>query len=267
MSYLLAILLQKDRTVMPYPPYTDNISMWRQMSDALHMSLYRILSLLIAVLPGILAFFVALGVFTLMGLAFSALLRWILALFKFDTRVARTGAGADWTPSTSPTNLAARISFWIFVFLGLIIGVSAFDTSYSVGGVMGFSLLPYVTHAVGAILILIVGILVARFLSRSVLISAVNAQVQYARFLALGVKWLVLVLTAAMALEHFDVGGVIVEMAFSILFGGIVLTLSLAVGLGSRDLVSRSLESHVERSDRAPVPANPPAAGETIRHF
>ncbi len=72
-----------------------------------------------------------------------------------------------------------------------------------------------------------------------------------------------------MVLDHLEVGGVVVELAFGILFGGIVLTLSLAVGLGSRDLVSRSLESHVERGDRnleVPTPSAS-APGETLRHF
>ena len=44
------------------------------------------------------------------------------------------------------------------------------------------------------------------------------------------------------ALEHLGIGGRIVELAFAILFGGICLTLAIAVGLGSKDLVSRSLE-------------------------
>ncbi|MFP5204251.1 MAG: hypothetical protein ACLGSH_02720, partial [Acidobacteriota bacterium] len=73
-------------------------------------------------------------------------------------------------------------------------------------------------------------------------------------------------LAAAMALEHLDVGVQIVELAFSILFGGIVLTLALAVGLGSRHLVSRSLESHVEKPGAQPVPPAPQPA-ESIRHF
>ena len=162
-------------------------------------------------------------------------------------RLARK-SGTDWTPSSSPTELVARFSFWACVLLGLIIGVSAFDTSYATGTPLPISLLPYLTHAVGAALLLVAGILIARFLARSVLISAVNAQLQYARVLSLGVKWLVLVLTAAMVLDHLEVGGNIVELAFGILFGGIVLTLALAVGLGSRDLVSRSLESHVEHT-------------------
>lgn len=269
MIYLLATMLQQGQTTLPYPPYTENLSIWRQISDALHMSLYRVLALLIAVLPGILAFFVALAVFALIGMAVSSFLRWILTAWKFDARVARTGAGSDWAPSTSPTALTARIAFWVFVLLGLVIGVSAFEASYAVGGVLSFSLLPYVTRLVGAAVLLIVGSLIARFLSRSVLIGAVNAQLQYARFLSLGVKWLVLVLTAAMVLEHLDIGGSIVVLAFGILFGGIVLTLSLAVGLGSRDLVSRSLESRVERNDHLPGQPSqaPPPPSETIRHF
>jgi len=240
------------------------------MSDALHQSIYRVLSLLIAILPGILAFFVALAIFTLIGMALSAVLRRVLTWAKFDDRLTRDRSDADWTPSTAPTALIARVSFWACILLGLIIGVSAFDASYATAATLPISLLPYLTHAVGAIVLLIAGNLVARFLARSVLIGAVNAQLQYARFLSLGVKWLVLVLTAAMVLDHLQIGGNVVELAFGILFGGIVLTLALAVGLGSRDLVSRSLESRGERSgDHSGMPpAIPtPGPGDSIRHF
>ncbi len=46
---------------------------------------------------------------------------------------------------------------------------------------------------------------------------SVNAQLQYARFLSLGIKWLVLVLSAAMALDHLNIGGTVVALAFGIL--------------------------------------------------
>jgi uncharacterized membrane protein len=203
-------------------------------------------------------------------MALSALLRRGLAAAKFDDRLARNQTNVDWTPATAPTALIARASFWACVLLGLIIGVSAFDASYATAATLPISLLPYLTHAVGAIFLLIAGTLIARFLARSVLIGAVNAQLQYARFLSLGVKWLVLVLTAAMVLDHLEIGGVVVELAFGILFGGIVLTLALAVGLGSRDLVSRSLESHADRSSEhgtAPPTTTTTSHGESIRHF
>jgi uncharacterized membrane protein len=256
----------------PSPTVADG-SIWHHMSDALHQSIFRVLSLFIGVLPGILAIFVALALFTLIGLVLSILLRKGLTLVRFDERLNR--GNPEWTPSSSPTALIARGAFWGCVLLGLIIGVSAFDASYATGAPLPVSMLPYLTHLVGAVLLLIAGTLIARFLARSVLIGAVNAQLQYARFLSLGVKWLVLVLTAAMVLDHLQVGGNIVELAFGILFGGIVLTLALAIGLGSRDLVSRSLEGrgdkltdrlHATQNESVPTPVEP-IRHETIRHF
>ena len=270
MLNLLASMLQSLPALAP-PANPENATVWRHMSDALNQSFYRVMSLLIAVLPGILAFIIALAVFTILGMILSAILRRGLTWVRFDNRLPGYRADADWAPNTSPTDLVARASFWGCVFLGLIIGVSAFDAAYATAAALPISLLPYLTHAVGALLLLIAGTLIARFLARTVLIGAVNAQLQYARFLSLGVKWLVLVLTAATVLEHLEIGGTVVELAFGILFGGIVLTLSLAVGLGSRDLVSRSLESRVERttSERPPepAPASSDGGGETLRNF
>ncbi len=258
---------QATRNISTSPLYNEDMSIWHHMSEALHQSLFRVLTLLIAVLPGILAFFVALLVFGAAGMLISWVLRRCLTWAKFDVRIASRN-GTDWAPTSSPTEIVARTSFWVCVLLGLVIGVSAFDTSYATGTALPISLLPYLTHAVGAALLLIAGILVARFLARSVLISAVNAQLQYARILSLGVKWLVHVLTAAMVLDHLQVGGNIVGLAFGILFGGIVLTLALAVGLGSRELVSRSLESHVElTSERQHFSDEAPTASPQIRHF
>jgi hypothetical protein len=87
------------------------------------------------------------------------------------------------------------------------------------------------------------------------------------------VKWLVLVLTAAMVLDHLHIGGAIVGLAFGILFGGIVLTLSLAIGLGSRDLVSRSIEKTMEKPPASQptefvstAPVDDPSRSR-LRHF
>lgn len=273
---MLNMIALLDNTAAVQTAATDNATILRHMSEALHESFYRVVSLLIAVLPGLLAFFVALALFTGVGAALSAVLKRLLRLVHFDERLTKARGAAEWTPTSSPTELAGRAGFWGCVLLGLIIGVSAFDASFAAAGTLPITLLPYLTHAVGAVFILIAGTVIARFLARSVLIGAVNAQLEYARFLSLGVKWLVLVLTAAMALDHLEVGGVVVSLAFGILFGGIVLTLALAVGLGSRELVSKSLESRVERihermgertGERGAATPAAGAGGETIRHF
>src|SRR5580692_2241613 len=152
MRYLLATMMQTDTYTNAQQALTDNGSMWHHMSDALFQSIYRVLSLLIAILPGILAFFIALGLFTVVGMALSALLRRTLTWAKFDDRLARERGDAGWAPSSSPTALVARVSFWACVLLGLVIGVSAFDASYATAATLPISLLPYLTHIVGALL-------------------------------------------------------------------------------------------------------------------
>jgi hypothetical protein len=250
--------------------------MEQQILSALRNSIHRIVLVLVSFLPGILALLLAVAIFALIGWGLSALLRSILTALRFDDRLASRGTPnspavlADWSPSSSPTLLASRVTFWVCVLAGIAVGISAFDASYSSGAQYSIFLLPYVAHITGAILILLAGGLLARFLSRSVLIGAVNAHLHYARFLSLGIKWLVLVLSAAMALDHLHIGGGIVELAFGILFGGIVLTLSLAIGLGSRDLVSRSIEKTMEKPTIVPTEITPRPETDPrpkLRHF
>ena len=234
--------------------------------------MYRVSSLLISILPGLLRLHRRARRHRGLGMLLSCLLRKALLAARFDERLARNQSSriADWSPVHSPTALVGRFAFWACVVLGLIIGVSAFDASYS--GTSALSrlapALPHPSRRRGALLF--AGNIIARFLARTVLIGAVNNQLQYARFLSMGVKWLVLVLTAAMVLDHLQIGGAVVELAFGILFGGIVLTLALAIGLGSRDLVTRSLERSADRPERPGVVPGAIAAkesSETLRHF
>src|SRR5665213_3823546 len=244
--------------------------MGQQVSLALRESMHRALVKLASFLPGLLALLLALIALIIIGALLAYLARRILLALRFDERFARDRAPnvADWAPRHSPAELVARTIFWACVLAGLLIGVSAFDASLSASSQVSFLVIPYLTHWAGAILILLAGTVIARFLARSVLIGAVNLQLQYARFLSLGIQWLVLVLAAAMALDHIEIGGTIVDLAFGLLFGGIVLTLALAIGLGSRELVSRSLERSAEArsSDARPSavrPSGEPTSDET----
>jgi hypothetical protein len=234
--------------------------MWDHIEQALQDSMGRVTTKIATILPGILAFILALLLFLVLAWVFSLLVRTILRAVRFDERVG-SGANmiAEWSPTYTPTSLATRIVFWAFVAIGVLVGLSAFEAASAEPEVSAY-MFTYLPHIVGAVLLFIVGNIVARFLSRSVLITAVNLNLHYARLLATGAKWLVLVLTTAMALDHLSIGGQIVDLAFGILFGGIVLALALAVGLGSRDLVSRSLEREAGRPVETPQE-------ERLHHF
>jgi Conserved TM helix len=234
--------------------------MWNQVGGTLSNSMAQALGRFAALLPGILAFLVAVVLFSLIGWLLAWVVRRVLIALHFDDRLGRgTEAVTEWSPRQTPAGLAARLVFWVFVVIGIGVGADAFGASSHSRIAEG--LLAYLPRLIGAGVILLVGNIVARFLSRGVLIGAVNMNLQYARLLSLGIKWLVLVLTAAMALDHLEIGQQVVDLAFGILFGGIVLSLALSVGLGSRELVSRSIERETSRA------AAPAQEEEQLRHF
>jgi len=104
----------------------------------------------------------------------------------------------------------------------------------------------YLPRALSAILILIIGYIIAGFLSRGVLIAAVNSGYHHAKLIAEAARLLLIVLILAMALEQLQIAPGIVIAAFSIIFGGIVLALSIAFGVGGIDAAKRIIEKGSE---------------------
>jgi hypothetical protein len=223
--------------------------MVEQFEAALRLAGGRIAEGIANFLPGALVFLVLLFV----SLVFAVVLRYALqrALtgLDFDRRADLFGISlATWTPSGSATTLVASAAFWTVLAVGLLVGLTALDAALP--SQFAVSVLQYVPHLLAALLILIAGGVVARFLAHAVLVGAVNMGMQHARVLGLFVKWLVLIVAAAMALDHIGIGRTVLLLAFGILFGGVVLAGALAFGLGARDAVSRALEQTLREQKR-----------------
>ena len=233
--------------------------MWDQIKDALYGASHRVLVGVASFLPGLLALVLAVLLSSLLGWLLGALLGLILRALDFDKRLQKWGfvALAEWSPKDSPTLLLRKMVAWTVVVLGWLVGLTAFGAGATPQLIL--NVVESLPNLGTSVVLVLLGFLLARFLARAVLISAVNMQIQSARLLSLAVKWLVLVFAAAMALDHLHVGGDIVRLGFAILFGGIVLALALAIGLGSKEIVSRSWERQSHSK------AEPP--DETLKHL
>ncbi|HUB79075.1 MAG TPA: hypothetical protein VMB03_09780 [Bryobacteraceae bacterium] len=232
--------------------------MWEQVRQTLNQSTVGALSWLAGLLPGLLALLVA--VLCSLGLAWvvAAILRRVFTSIHFDERLEGWGFTglAEYSPRHTPSLLVTRVVAWAIVLAGLVLGLGAVEATGT--SELTMRLFDYLPNVAIAIVVFIAGAVIARYLARMVLIESVNMNLHYARLLSVGVKWLVMVCTIAIALDHLEIGTDIVHLAFGILFGGIVLALALAVGLGSKDIVSRSLE----RESRLPADTEKP-----IRHI
>jgi hypothetical protein len=128
----------------------------------------------------------------------------------------------------------------MIVLVTLILGLNALEVAATQNFVAQF--FNYLPHLFVAILILVIGYLIAIFLGQAALIAAVNARMESARLLSGVVRWFIIILSLTMGLYHLGIAEKIIVAAFSITFGGVILALAIAFGWGGRDLAKDFLE-------------------------
>jgi hypothetical protein len=238
--------------------------MWERIQWVFREAMNRLGAVLAEDLPGIVAMAVVVLGAVLLAFAVRLALRFALGRVGFDRRAREWGmtAGSSPRPGHEPSALVAQGGFWVVIAAGIAVALAVLGASTT--SALGLSILAFLPRLVVGAVVVIVGLGVARFLERGVLIGAVNQGIRQARLLAWGVKWVVIALASAMALQHAGIGGALPTIAFSIVIGGAVLAAALAVGLGARDTVARALE---RRDEERQDGAGPRSAGDRIHHL
>lgn len=194
-------------------------------------------------LPNLLAMLVIMVAGILLAKVIRLMLVKSLNAINFDNWSDRVGMttlmrkGDLWS---KPTAALGAIIFWLLIIVTLMIGLSALRMHAIDNLVEQF--FAYLPRAFSAAVILIVGSLLAGFISRAILITAVNSGYHYSKLLAEAVRTLLTVLILAMAMEQLQIAPGIVLAAFSIIFGGIVTALAIAFGVGGIDAAKRMIE-------------------------
>ncbi|OGP90730.1 MAG: hypothetical protein A2157_14290 [Deltaproteobacteria bacterium RBG_16_47_11] len=215
---------------------------WRvAISDSFNKFLGKVLTFL----PNLLAMITILIVGFFIAWVLKVVLLRFLKAIQFDRVSERWGFSQVFSRggmAYSPTILISRFFFWVVVLITLILGINALEVAATQNFITHF--FNYLPHLFAAILILVVGYLVAVFLGQAILIAGVNAQMESAKFLSRAVRWFIIVLSLTMALYHLGIAEKVIIVAFTITFGGIVLALAIAFGWGGRELAKDFLDRH-----------------------
>jgi len=201
-----------------------------------------------AVLPGVLAMIILVVLGLVLGWLARVVVTRIARVVGFDRHAERLGLAASMrragmlrTPAETVGVLASWVIFVIFASLGsaaLASPGSRTGTAFLIG---------FLPPLFAALLIVIVGWLIANFVGQGILIAAVNAGLPEARLLARAAHWGVLLFAVATALTHLGIGKEMVLVAFGVTFGGLVLALALAFGLGGRTIAAELLSRRLRR--------------------
>lgn len=207
-----------------------------------------------AFLPNLLAMLVILTLGILLARVIRFVLIKSLTAINFDSWSDRMGftrlmrKGDIWA---KPAATFGAVVFWLMIIFTLMIGLSALKIPAVDSLVAEF--FGYMPRAFSAAMILFVGYVLAGFISQGVLIAAANSGYHYAKLLAEAIRTLLTLLILAMAMEQLQIAPSIVLAAFSIIFGGIVVALSISFGVGGIDAAKRMIERENAGSCSAPT--------------
>lgn len=146
------------------------------------------------------------------------------------------------------SEILSRIIGWITIITFTIISLRALDIPTVEGILERFFL--YLPNVFAAALILFFGYLLSNFIGRAVLIASVNAGIRVSGPIGRLVKLTVFILAVTMSLEQLGIGSSTIIVAFAIVFGGIILALAVAFGLGGRDIAKEYLEKKLKNEEK-----------------
>jgi uncharacterized membrane protein len=170
----------------------------------------------------------------------------ILRLFRFDEWARAVGITEFLSRggiSSYPSVITGKIIFWIsivaFFSFGLnFIGISQF-TEYA------SKISNALPHIFVSIVILVVGIIFSNFLGRVIYMTCENAGLRYSEPISKSIRAFLIIVTLGIVFEYLGIGGTLITIGVLILFGGIVLSLSLAIGIGLSPIVSELIKERI----------------------
>lgn len=228
-----------------------------KVNDLFLESIAEFLHRFVNFIPNIVVMFLII----LIGVILASLVKFILLRFlvlvKFDHIAEQWGiskALAKGGVISSPSMIVSSASYWGILLIFFMMGFIALDVP-QINDLIS-DLLSYLPSIIAAAIMVILGFVIGGFIERAVLVAAGNAGIVHADLLGKGVKLLVVVMACSMALDQLGIARGTIIAAFSISFGGIVFAISLAFGLGAKDMAKEFLEKRLKKDSRRPVPDN-----------
>lgn len=202
----------------------------------------EMLTTLLQAIPAIFGAAIVLAVTYVIARLVSSLVTTLLKSIGFDRVLSLIGLGRSpaeggWSPSDV-------VGYLVLVGLMLFATIEAAEMlGFTIFSVMVAQFLEFAVQVVLAVIIFGLGLYLANLAYR-VILSTVNNN---ANLLAQSARALIIVFVAAMALRQVGVAEDIVNLAFGLSLGAIAVAFALAVGLGSREIAGREIDSMISK--------------------
>lgn len=194
-------------------------------------------------LPDFLAAVVVFVVGLLVAVAVGHLIYKVVELLRVDEALDRLQLRDAFRNVGLPLHVAYLLGWLAKWFLIIVFLITAADILH-LDAVATFltDVVLFIPNVVVAVLVLLIGTIVANFVHDIVERSVTAAKLHSADFLAGVAKWSVFVFSLLIALSHLNIGQQILQTLFTAFVGMLALAGGLAFGLGGKEHASRFIE-------------------------
>jgi hypothetical protein len=193
--------------------------------------------------PKLLAVIVILFFGWLCAKAACVVVKRFLSLVRFDQFADKSGlehflshSGVDLTMS----GVISMVVYWLVILLFVITGANSLGLT-EVAGMLN-ALANYLPRIIVAILIMIFGTLLARFVNRLIFAWLHGIKFDGALAISTTAEYAIQIFALFVALEQLGIGTQLLTALFVIVFGAVFLALAIAFGLGGKERAAKILE-------------------------
>ena len=161
----------------------------------------------------------------------------ILDLIHFDKFADRSGIEAFLENGLTLSGVISQVVYWLVILLFVITGANALGLN-EVAEMLNH-LANYLPKIIVAIVVLIFGSLLARFINRLVFAWLHSIKFESALAISTSAEYGIQIFALFVALEQLDIGTQLLTALFIIFFGAIFLALAIAFGLGGREWATK----------------------------
>lgn len=160
----------------------------------------------------------------------------VIKTLKIDKVIEKTDLKEKIEKGGIKLNIAQIGGWTVKWFLVLVFLMAAVDI-LGLEAVSDFlnKIVLYIPNVVVAVIVLVLGFLIAEFLNKTVKAGVKTTGIGYENLLASIAKWAVIVFAVFMALEQLGVGVALVKILFTGLVAMVAIAGGLAFGLGGKD--------------------------------
>ena len=215
----------------------------KNITDPLEAAWFKIAEIVGALLPKVIGFILILIIGWLLSKLFAFVIKKLLMLARVHVLSEKAGIEEFLRKGElkkDAVSIISRVVYWFFIIITFVVAFNSVGLT-AVSDVLN-DLLLYFPNIFVALVILVIGFYLARFVAGLVQVFAGNIGVKKPDVIGKITYAIVIIFIIPITLNQLRIASDLVTNTFLLLFGALCLALAIAFGLGSKDLVVRLWE-------------------------